>query len=372
MRTLLDLRDRGEHQEMLGEVARLPVSNYTDPGILERELDTVFRDYPLLAGHASQVSEPGSYLLSEWDRIPYVVVRDAEGSLRAFINICRHRGAQIVSGDEEELRALVCPYHGWTYGLDGQLKSITKSHNFPGIDKSEFGLIELPVTDRMGLVWVHPTPGASMDIDAYLGDFGDDIRHFGVDGLKLYRRNVVTKQANWKLLIKTYLEGYHVPVLHRGTLSGAFKRGVISYTLDGSHLRLAAARTNILDAREVDEDSWRILEYASVYYSLFPNTFFIMHPDYVSMNHFYPLAPDRTVWVHDMVYDPSLFEGAEGELALKKRFEFTNDVVFDQEDFAIAEQVQGGFSYGADAFHTLGLEEGLLSIFQRNIDEVLQ
>lgn len=128
----------------------------------------------------------------------------------------------------------------------------------------------------------------------------------------------------------------------------------------------------MLEAKEADESSWRILEYASVYYSLFPNTFFIMHPDYVSVNCFYPLAPDRTIWVHDMVYDPSLFEGEEGQQALKKRFEFTNDVVFDQEDFAIAERVQRGFSYGVDEFHTLGLEEGLLAIFQRNIDEVMK
>jgi hypothetical protein len=119
------------------------------------------------------------------------------------------------------------------------------------------------------------------------------------------------------------------------------------------------------------ECSWRIRDYASVYYSFFPNTFFIMHPDYVSFNSFFPLAPDRTLWVHDMLYDPSVFEGEPGRLALKKRFDFTNDAVFDQEDFAVAEQVQDGFLYRPDECYTLGLEEGLLAIFRRNIDHVL-
>lgn len=93
-----------------------------------------------------------------------------------------------------------------------------------------------------------------------------------------------------------------------------------------------------------------------------------MHPDYVSINTFYPEAPDRTIWTHEMLYRPSAFEGEEGAAALAKRFSYTNDAVFDMEDFAVAEDVQRGLRHGANEFHTLGLEEGLLTIFQRSID----
>lgn len=372
LNTLLELRKHGRDQEMLGEVVKVPVRNYTDAGVLDREMATVFRDYPMVAGHASHVREPGSYLLGDWSKFPFVVVRDKQGTLRAFLNMCRHRGARIVSGDEERLKAFVCPFHGWTYNLDGTLRTITKSYAFPGVDRSEYGLQELPVVERAGLIWIHPTPGATIDLDAYLGEIGDDLEHFGIDELVRYRKTAVTKAANWKLLLKTYLEGYHVPFLHRTTLSKSFKRGVIAHVEHGPHIRLAAARTNILDALESDIESWRVLDYASVYYTLFPNTFFIMHPDYVSINAFYPQAPDRTIWTHEMLYRPSDFPGERGQAALGKRFDYTNDVVFDMEDFAVAEDVQAGLEYGANEFHTLGLEEGLLAIFQASVDRALQ
>jgi len=371
LRTLLALREGGNDQEMLGEVVQIPVCNYTEQGILAREMETVFRDYPMVAGHASNLRQPGDYLLGDWSKFPYVVVRDKAGKLRAFLNTCRHRGARIVSGNEKCLKAFVCPFHGWVYNLDGSLKAISKDYDFPGLDYSEFGLKELPVAERGGLVWIHPTPGATIDLDAYLGLIVDDIDHFGLDQLVRHRKTKVLKNANWKLLIKTYLEGYHVPYLHRHTLSQAFRKGVIAHYEHDPHIRLAAARTNILDALKNDCDDWKILNFASVYYLLFPHTFFIMHPDYVSLNVFYPEAPDRTIWTHEMLYSPSEFVGSEGEKALDKRFTYTNDTVFDQEDFAVAEDVQLGLRYGANEFHALGLEEGLLAIFQRSIDKAL-
>ncbi len=371
LRTLLALHERGRDQEMLGEVVRVPVRNYTDPDILAREMDTVFRRYPMVAGHAGGLREPGDYLLGDWRKFPYVVVRDRGGQLRAFLNTCRHRGARIVSGKETCLKAFVCPFHGWVYGLDGTLKGVTKEDDFPGLDRSQYNLRELPVAERGGLVWIHPTPGAQMDLDAYLGTIGEDLEQFGLGELVRHRKTQVVKNANWKLLIKTYLEGYHVPYLHRDTLSQAFRGGVIAHHEHGPHIRLSAARTNFLDLLKADSADWKILDYASVYYALFPHTFFIMHPDYVSINMFYPEAPDRTIWTHEMLYRPSAFEGEAGERALAKRFTYTNDTVFDQEDFAVAEDVQLGLLHGANTFHTLGLEEGLLAVFQRNIDDAM-
>lgn len=372
LKTLLELRERGRDQEMLNEVVELPVDNYTDPNVLDRELETVFQSYPMIAGHTCHVREPGDYLLSDWDRFPFVVVRGNDGVLRGFLNTCRHRGAKIVSGDEDTLKAFVCPFHNWAYDLEGCLFSVPQEYGFPDLDYSEHNLVELPVEERDGLVWIHPTPGAEMDLDAYLGPFNEDLKHFDLDELVSYRKTRVVKHANWKLLIQTYLEGYHVPYLHNSTFSKAFRNGVIAHTEHGPHIRLSAARANVKDALDVDEEAWEILEYASVYYSLFPHGFFIMHPDYVSLNLFYPEAPDRTIWTHDMLYRASDFQGEKGDAALQKRFEFTNDVVFDQEDFAIAEDVQTGLRPGANDTHTLGLQEGLLAIFQSNINEAME
>jgi len=365
------LHRTGRDQAMLGRVVQLPVDIYTDTDILECEMASVFRNYPMIAGHLSSVRDPGAYLLSDWARFPYVIVRAADGRLRAFLNTCRHRGARIVSGKEPCLKAFVCPFHGWSYGLDGRLKGVTKPYNFPGLDREKFALVELPVVERAGLVWIHPTPGATIDLDNDLGSIGDDLDHFALNDLVSYRKNRVIKHANWKLLIKTYLEGYHVPYLHRDTLSQAFKKGIIAHYEHGHHIRLAAARTNFLEMLPVPPQDRHILDYASVYYSLFPQTFFIMHPDYVSINMFFPLAADRTMWIHEMLYRPAQFPGGAGQKALEKRFNYTNDAVFDQEDFAVAEDVQLGLKHGANNFHTLGLEEGLLAIFQQGIDHAM-
>lgn len=371
LRQLESLHRKGRDQKMLGKVVQLPVNIYTDADILDREMASVFRNYPMLVGHVSSVQNPGSYLLSDWSLFPYVIVRDMEGRLRAFLNTCRHRGARIVSGKEPCLKAFVCPFHGWTYGLDGRLKGITKSYNFPDINRDDFALVELPVVERAGLIWIHPTPGGHIDLDHALGPIGDDLDHFALDGLVSYRKSSVIKHANWKLLIKTYLEGYHVPYLHRDTLSHAFKKGVIAHYEYGHHIRLCAARTNFLDMLSVPLRDRNILDYASVYYSIFPQSFFIMHPDYVSINSFFPLAANRSIWTHEMLYKPSDFQGQAGQKALEKRFCYTNDAVFDQEDFAVAEDVQLGLQYGGNDVHTLGLEEGLLAIFQQGIDQAM-
>ena len=356
---------------MLGEITQIPVTVYTDPKILKNEIDTVFSDYPMLAGHTSSVRNPGDYLLSDWPKLPYLIIRDSKRKLRAFLNICRHRGARIVSGHEPNLKAFVCPFHGWTYGLDGQLKGITQAHNFPNLDRDKFSLIELPVIEQSGLIWIHPTPAKNIDLNTYLGPIGDDIEHFSLEKLIRYKKNCVIKNSNWKLLIKTYLEGYHVPYLHKETLARAFKNGVIAHYEHHPHIRLFAARSNFSSITNTPPESRKILDYASVYYSLFPQAFFIMHPDYVSINMFYPLAPDRTIWTHEMLYNPSDFPEASDQNALENRFTFTNDTVFDQEDFSVAENIQCNLEHEPNQFHTLGINEGLLAIFQENINRAV-
>lgn len=371
LRKMFKLREVDRDEDMLGRVVEVPARVYMDNGILERELETAFHDFPLVVGASSQVRQPGSYLLSPWDKLPFVVVRDKTGELRAFLNVCRHRGARLVSGKETELKFFTCPFHGWVYGLDGALKGVTKPHNFPDLDCQKHNLVELTVAEHMGLVWLHPTPGAKIDLAASLGaEMSDEIQGFKLDDLSLHGRKVSTLNANWKLLLKTYLERYHVPILHKNTIAPVFEKGVIAHFEHGPHIRIAAAKTNLMDAASLDPESWRILDYASVFYTLFPNTFLINHANIVSLNSFYPIAPDKTIWTHDMLYREADYAGEEGQATLAQRFG-NIDAVFHHEDFGIVEGVQAGLHSGANTHHTLGLEEGLLGMFQHNIDRVL-
>jgi hypothetical protein len=132
---------------------------------------------------------------------------------------------------------------------------------------------------------------------------------------------------------------------------------------------MAAARTNLPEVAQADTASWRLLDYAAVLYILFPNTLLILLPGgVVSINSFYPESPDKTIWTHEMLYNEANYPGEAGQETLTKRFENIHEALFDREDFGIAEDIQVGLRYGANEYHTMGLEEGLVALFQENID----
>ena len=185
----LELSRRPEDQQIYDKILRLPLDAYTSRDIFERELDTLFSGSPLVAGHIDGVREPGSYMLSDWPRQPYFVIRGEDGVVRAFLNTCRHRGSPLILREKNEpLRVLVCPFHGWTYGLDGALRGIPRSSAFPCIDKRDYGLKERSVAESAGLVWVHPTRQEPFDPAQELGAFAEDFAEFHLERFVSYRK----------------------------------------------------------------------------------------------------------------------------------------------------------------------------------------
>ena len=148
---LVDLRERQQYQFMNNEILHLPLDIYSCQEIFEREIETLFSDYPLVAGHGDSVRKPGSYMLSDWKRQPYIVVRGHDGTLRAFMNTCRHRGATLIDTETDKpLHSFVCPFHGWTYGLDGTLQGIPREFAFLCLEKKDHGLKEISVKGEHG------------------------------------------------------------------------------------------------------------------------------------------------------------------------------------------------------------------------------
>ena len=367
---MLDLRRRREYR-LSDTIYRLPLDVYTSQDIFERELETLFSGSPLVAGHVDRVREPGSYMLSDWTRQPYFVVRGEDGVLRAFLNTCRHRGSPLILREKDEpLRALVCPYHGWTYGLDGALRGIPRSSAFPCIDKRDYGLKECSVAESAGLVWVHPTRQESFDPAQALGAFAEDLAEFGLERFVSYKRVVKEKKANWKLLAQVNLEGYHVAHLHKGTLASGFREGFLSHDAEGPHLRVMAAQGNLPDAENVPEKQRKLLDFVTLFYVLFPNTIVIVREDTILISRFFPLAPDRTLCSQELLYLPDKFVGESGQKALLNRFLYT-EASLDDEDFMMTERVQANLLNGVNETHMLGLEEGLVMVFQEIVDKML-
>ena len=369
---MVELRKRRHIQLFNSETVHLSLDHYTSQEIFERELQTVFSDCPFVAGHVHSVREPGQYMLSDWNRQPYVVVRGHDGVLRAFMNTCRHRGAPLVDRESDKpLHAFVCPFHGWTYGLDGALRGVPREFAFPGINKRELGLKELPVTESTGLVWIHPREHGPLAPVEDLGSFSEDFEHYKLDGYVRYKKVVNEKKANWKLLIQLNLEGYHVAMVHKGTVAGHFRNGFLAHDAEGAHLRILAAKTNLMDSVGIPEEKKTLSEFVLVAYVLFPNAFIIMHKDDISIRRLFPIAPDRTLYSHEFLYLPDRYVGESGRKALKNRFLY-NEVLFDDQDFAMAEKVQQNLCNGVNDSHMLGLEEGLVLFFQECINKQIE
>ena len=368
---MIKLRRQRENQPMKGSVSRLSLDAYTSQEIFERELEALFLDSPLVAGHMDHVREPGCYMLSDWTHQPYFIIRGEDGTLRAFMNTCRHRGAPLIIRENgKPLRVLVCPFHGWTYSLDGKLRDIPQSFVFPGIDKRDHNLKECPVAESTGFVWVHPTRQESFDPAQYMGAFTKDFAELRIERFVSYQRVVKEKKANWKLLVQLNLEGYHVTQLHKGTLAEHFRNGFLSFDAEGPHLRVLGAKANLLDAENVPKKRRKLLDFSVPFYVLFPNTIMIVHDDNILISRFLPLAPDRTLWSQELLYLPEKYVGEEGQKALRSR-QLYMEVVLDDQDFTMAERVQANLKNGVNETHMVGLDEELVMVFQEIVNERL-
>lgn len=192
----------------------IPWSWYSDPVILDRELERIFRCSWQYAGHLGELQGPGSYFPSPTRPVPTVITLDGDGVLRAFVNVCRHRGA-IVATEPRSRGTLQCPYHAWTYDLDGRLRAAPRGDDDPALDVSCFGLVPVAVGTWGPFVFVNPDASAPPLSEA-LGDLPEVVAAHGLDvgSLRWQGRYPYELRANWKIALENYLECYHCQVNH--------------------------------------------------------------------------------------------------------------------------------------------------------------
>ncbi len=193
----------------------LPAAWYSDAAIFEAEKKRVFSQLWQYVGHTGQVEKAGDFFTSQLGDVPVIVVRDGSGKLRAFANVCRHRGSEVVLECAGSRQTLQCHYHGWTYNLDGTLRAAPRANEQASFDKSTLSLVAFPVESWGPLIFVNPDPGAA-PLSELLGPLPEIFTRAGVDvrGLRLYRRDVYQLAANWKIVIENFNECYHCPVAH--------------------------------------------------------------------------------------------------------------------------------------------------------------
>jgi choline monooxygenase len=323
----------------------LPASWYAEPAVLDLERDRIFASAWQYAGPAEHIAEAGSFFASVAGHIPVVVTRAADRELRGFVNVCRHRGHVVAEGTG--CRAtLQCPYHAWTYELDGRLRKAPRSEREPGFDASVLSLLPVSVDTWGPFVFVNPDPEAEPLLDA-LGALPDIVARSGLDldGLRFHSHVPWEQEVNWKVALENYLECYHCPVAHPG-FSAVMDVSPDAYLLETSRWRAAQYSPPRPEPRGSYDPSGEVER--GQFHFLFPNTVVNVMPGRpnLSIGPIVPLTPERTYRFLDYLVAPDASEAWLEEMV-------AFDAQVGAEDRHLVERVQAGVRSGV-------LEEGRL------------
>ena len=273
-RRIVALIESDQRSDFGDDVLELDPRVYTDPERFKAERQTLFMRGPMLIGLSSEVSKPGDRLIFDAAGPSILVIRGEDGVLRAFLNMCTHRGAQLVSNCDRTKR-LLCPFHGWAFDLEGRLAGMPMTAAFEGVDRESRGLVRVPVVDRHGMIFVRVDPNGSddpgLDIDAHLGPIAPLLAALGLGSLCLVRQSRLEVQCNWKLALDMGRENYHVPVVHRNSLALNLYPQVTVTDCYGPHSRFSGAGKDFAQLVGRPECDWPPMHYQAVHY-LFPNT----------------------------------------------------------------------------------------------------
>lgn len=360
-------RDSGEWDRTESD---LDAAIYHDPARYEAEQRQLFRRLPLCLGHEDQLRQPGSMLARDVAGVPLLIIRGADGAIRVFLNICRHRGARLVGGDDVTCghASLSCRYHGWTYDLTGALVGVPRREAFPTLDRATRGLRRLPATVRHGLIWavLDHRQQEMPDMAGYLGPIDQDLQALGLGSHRFFRQRALRRATNWKLIIDAFLEIYHVKRLHAATI-GRFLEDT-RYVADhvGQHQRILIARDTFAETRALPAEHWSPRQHATLEHLIFPNSIIVYHPDYVSHLGMFPTAPGETLFVHTMLtpWEP---RNADEAAHWERSFALMDGAVFNDEDLFICEQIQLGLGAGAGERLLLGRCENNLRRFHETV-----
>jgi Rieske 2Fe-2S family protein len=296
--------DVGEHLS----ASTPPGAFYTDANVLREEIERFFCRAWLNIAHEAELPNPGDFVTREIGDESILVIRGTDGKVRAFYNVCRHRGTRLVADPSgTNLRSVVCPYHAWTYSTEGALVGAPHTEDLKEFSRDAYGLFPVPLETWGGFVWMNLDPDAR-PMRETMGGFLGDFDRFGLSNLRLARRKVYDIQANWKILVENYSECYHCAPIHPDLNRITHYMGgeVTSYFVDGN--RRAEYSGSYMTFNQdfgsmtwsgytsrppirgmVGEDLKRIY-----YYVVFPNLFWSLHPDFLMIHRTWPVTPSSS------------------------------------------------------------------------------
>lgn len=255
-----------------GRQMEVPVSTYLDPERGAKEWQMFFKDYPHLMGMSADLPQNGSFFTSDDLGKPILCTRDKEGKFHAFLNVCSHRGTVVETEARGKKNVFTCPFHAWAYAPNGDLVAVPKEEHFGTIDKACHSLVALPSEERHGMLWVHPDPEGSIDLDSLLGtELNAELSSWEFDKISYQSDTTYDHAMNWKLAIDTFGETYHFTSLHKDTLAQDFYGNCQMYDVFERNHRMNLCMKSIDDMRDMPKENWHVLMGALPVYYFFPN-----------------------------------------------------------------------------------------------------
>lgn len=279
------------------EAETLPPWCYTSQEFYEREVERMFRKTWNFLGRADEIPNPGDYMTFELCGEPLIVLRDRDGSIRAYANTCRHRGAKMLEG-KGNCRAISCPYHGWVYALNGDLIGTAGMEKTRVFDRARYGLAKVAVGIWDGFIFASLDPNA-MPLKQFLGNLSEEMAPYNFKDYVCVRRKEYVLECNWKLYLENAMEEYHTPVVHRQSIGAQSMEDVVC-TGEWRGLHMAAERTIAV----LPEDAARAFPAptnltgrparGTYFLAIYPQTFFACTQDTMWWLQQFPMGPART------------------------------------------------------------------------------
>ncbi len=363
-----------------------PVERYTSAEHFNNELQTLFQGaLPLLAGFSPDLPTPGSWFTFDMPDAPIFVARGLDGKARAFLNICRHRGSRLVGFEMNEQgdfihargstpKVLACAYHAWTYNLEGAL--IRHANDMDGFKQIEdgiacgkFSLTELPCLETEGMILVRPHGTKPIQVSSEMHGMHSRMGEFGFGGFHFYQEVFGDFTANWKLLMDTFMEGYHIASLHHKTLAPRFRCYPVVYETFGPHTLFPLTRKSVDEQRQRPESEWSVLKHASTVFVVSPNAILNIPMDgHMELWDFRPLEVGKTR-VRIRFYIPEKITTEEQKVLWQKSWKISTDVIF-REDFEQQQNIHANLASGRLPGVVFGSNEPMLTHFHRELGKL--
>lgn len=351
------------------DIYRVPASHYYDKERWALEMKQVFRRLPMMLAASCELPEAGDYKALEAAGMPILISRGQDGEVRAYLNSCAHRGAQVMPEGCGNAHRFTCPYHAWTYNLEGELAGVFAAGEFGELNKSENGLRALPVLEKSGLVWVIPNPQATLDIETFLCGYDEMLGHFNFKDWHMFSQRTL-RGPNWKIAYDGYLDFYHLPILHKDSFGSDFPNQAFYHSW-GPHQRVSAPNPQFNEVAEAEWGDELLLEGV---WTIFPHVSIASFDGGgrgVMISQLFPGAtPQESFTVQNYLMEKAPAT-EELEKAAHEQFAFLKHVV-KNEDYTTGLLQQRALMTGAWANVMFGRNEGGGQNFHRWLDRVLQ